>query len=105
MTLLFKGGNTPDNPGDYRPITLLPIIGKLMTKIMANKIMEFCENKNILSRGQNGFRSNRSCNQHIFTVVEICERIKREQKSGALVFFLDLKNVLIGCVESMCCLA
>ena len=37
VTLLFKGGNTPDNPGDYRPITLLPIIGKLMTKIMANE--------------------------------------------------------------------
>ena len=84
--------------GGYRPITLLPIIGKLMTKIMSNKMMHFCESNNLLARGQNGFRKRRSCVQHVFTLVETCHKIKKETGKDAKLFFLDLKK----CFDRVC---
>ena len=60
--------------------------------------MEFVEKNHILSKGQNGFRARRSCNQHIFTVVETCERIARYEEIGAYLFFLDLKI----CFDRVC---
>ena len=47
-------------PGNYRPISLLCILGKLLEKNMANMILEHLEESNYeLSKQQWGFRSNR----------------------------------------------
>ena len=91
VTLLFKKGDRA-LPQNYRPITLLPVIGKIFTRLLSTKVMSFVEKHHILSRGQNGFRRWRSCNQHIFTLIELCEKVRNESNHGAFVFFLDLKK-------------
>ena len=53
VVLLFKGGY-PYNSGDWRGITLMSTLGKMFTKLLADKIMEFVEKYHLLSRGQNG---------------------------------------------------
>ncbi len=98
VSLLFKGGPDLGDPGGHRPITLLPTIGKIMTKIMSKKIMEYCERNKLLAKGQNGFRSRRSCIQHIFTLVETCQKIHDECESDAKLFFLDLRK----CFDRVC---
>lgn len=43
---------------NYRPICLLPVWGKIMDKIITNRLMKYLESNNILELGQYGFRRN-----------------------------------------------
>ena len=52
---LFKGGDRAAVE-NYRPISLLPLPGKLIEKIAHKKIITFLEINNILSNKQSGFR-------------------------------------------------
>ena len=51
---LYKKGDSKDTK-NYREITLLPIIGKLFTQILTNRIALWAEKHNILSEAQYGF--------------------------------------------------
>ena len=56
-------------PGNYRPISLLCLLGKLLEKHMSNMILEHLEESNYeLSRTQWGFRSNRSTTSALLSV-------------------------------------
>lgn len=48
-------------PTSYRPICLLPTLGKLLEKIATKRLMYHLEKHNLLSKAQHGFRENRSC--------------------------------------------
>ena len=56
---LFKDGSKSDL-GNYRPISLLPVIGKLFEKIIHRRIISFFAKHSILSNRQIGFLSKRS---------------------------------------------
>eukprot|EP00111_Clytia_hemisphaerica_P007783 TCONS_00022606-protein len=45
---------------EHRPISLLPTIGKIFEKIIADRIYNWAETNNILNNEQSGFRKNRS---------------------------------------------
>ena len=47
VKLLFKGGDRAD-PKQYRPITVNSVISKLITKIIALRMMEIVEIEQIL---------------------------------------------------------
>ena len=53
---LFKGGIT-HILGNYRPISLLPLFGKLLEKVIAARLREFMNASNILTAHQFGFRN------------------------------------------------
>lgn len=55
---LNKDLNDPEN---YRPICLLPTLGKLIEKIIVNRLYYYLENNNTLSNLQFGFRPGKSC--------------------------------------------
>ncbi|CAH0546230.1 unnamed protein product [Brassicogethes aeneus] len=52
---VYKKGNT-DDPSNYRPISLLPIMSKVVEKCMAVRMTEFFERHNIFVKCQHGFR-------------------------------------------------
>lgn len=78
MNLIWKKGKFPDiwkrtivalipkenkdlhKRENYRPISLLPVWGKIMDKIITNRLVAFLENNNILLLDQCGFRENNS---------------------------------------------
>ena len=45
---------------NYRPISLLPLPGKIAEKIAHNRLMEYFENNELLNKKQGGFRKNNS---------------------------------------------
>lgn len=52
---IFKNGDR-ENISNYRPISLLPIISKILERVVANQLMLFLETNNILAQSQHGFR-------------------------------------------------
>ena len=65
----FKSGD-PDEITNYRPISLLPIVSKILERIIANQLMQYLENQNLLSNSQHGFRSKLSTETALITVAD-----------------------------------
>ena len=86
---LFKKGDKED-PGNYRGITLLSVVGKVFCKILNNRLVERLDRGGILHdhEGQAGFRVNRSCMDNVFTLNELVQgRFKH-----TYAFFLDVQK-------------
>jgi hypothetical protein len=86
ITSLFKAGDRAEC-NNYRPITLLPTIGKLFTAIMATRLERFVP----LHDHQSAFRKARGTMDPLFVFsATILERKARGLRTHA--FFLDLKK-------------
>ena len=58
-------------PKDWRPITQIPLPGKMFEKIIHDEVYSYFENNNLLSPQQYGFRPGMSTSQAIFYVLRI----------------------------------
>ena len=56
---VFKGGDS-ENVENYRPISLLSILSKILEKVVSNQLVEFLESNHLLADEQHGFRPNLS---------------------------------------------
>ena len=56
---LFKKGSKSD-PSNYRPISLLPLLSKVLERVVLSQIKEFLSFNKILYDYQSGFRKNHS---------------------------------------------
>ena len=54
---------------NYRPVSLLPICGKIFERIIFNSLYEYVEENKLLSVHQSGFRSNDSCVNQLLSIV------------------------------------
>ena len=59
------------DPGNYRGITLLSTVGKIFCRILNDGVGKMLEKEEKISEGQAGFRPNRSCIDHIYTLGKI----------------------------------
>ena len=55
ITPLFKEGDN-SNPHNYRPISILPTLGKVIERIIHKQCTTYLESNDILSNSQSGFR-------------------------------------------------
>ena len=53
-------GNAKNDPCNYRPISVLPILAKVFEKIVFNQLYSYLAVNNILTKFQSGFRSGHS---------------------------------------------
>ena len=54
---------------NYRPISLLPICGKIFEKIVFNQLYSFFTANNLITKNQSGFRSGDSTTNQLLTLV------------------------------------
>ena len=66
---IYKGGRRSD-VANYRPVTLLPVVSKVMERIVAERIQNHLESQNLLSAAQHGFRKHRSCLTNLLTTLD-----------------------------------
>ena len=74
--LIVKKGDRED-PGNYRGITLLSVVGKVFCN---NRLVQCLDKGGALHEGQAGFRVNRSCMDNVYTLNEIVQGRFREDK-------------------------
>ena len=89
---VFKNGDNLDY-NNYRPISLISNIGKLIEKIVQKRLYSFLEKNSLLFKQQYGFRNKLSIN-HAF--IDITNRIQEACDNGqyACGIYLDFKKAL-----------
>ena len=87
---IFKSGN-PDLVENYRPISILPILSKLLERTVHDQLYSYLENNNLLSDCQFGFRKRRSTK---LAATLLCDSVRKSFEDGLLVgcLFLDLSK-------------
>ena len=87
---LFKGKES-DQVVNYRPISLLITISKVLEKIIYKRLYKFINKHDILYQSQYGFRNKHSCEQ---AILELTGRILHARDNGlhAAALFLDLSK-------------
>lgn len=90
VTPIYKTGSKLD-PGNYRPVSVLPTISKILEKIIHNRLNEYLLNIKLLYKGQYGFRAkSNTLSACIDLVTTIRSHI--DKKDIALGVFIDLKK-------------
>jgi hypothetical protein len=77
ITVLFKKGDRA-NCDNYRGIALLDHAGKVMAKIIAVRLAEYCERVGCLPEAQCGFRRGRGTRDMVFVARLLQEEAKRQ---------------------------
>ena len=87
---VFKKGN-PTIINNYRPISLLPVVSKVMEKILANQLSSYFESKKLFVNNQYGFRDGHSTE---YAALELVDRIitKMDNNEVPISIFLDLSK-------------
>ena len=88
IVTLFKNKGSKTDCGNYRGISLLSIAGKILARIILNRLVSDIAEEN-LPEAQCGFRPNRSTTDMIFTVRQVQEKCV-EQNVDLYVTFVDL---------------
>ena len=81
----------PQQVGDLRPITLLPLPGKIMERLIHNKLYPYLEFNDILTSKQNGFRKKHGTPDTIFKLItHIIDNLNK--KKTTIAVFIDFKK-------------
>ena len=65
---IFKGGTcNPDEPGNYKGITLINIMGKIYSQILLNRLSKWADKEDKILDNQFGFQKGKSTVDCIFT--------------------------------------
>ena len=88
-----SGNKDPRMPLNYRGISLLCNTAKLYSSLINNRLVHFIEHKIKLHvrDEQNGFRANRSCEDHIFSLTTIIRK-SLSVNQDIFVAFIDLQK-------------
>lgn len=78
-------------PENYRPISLLPIIAKLLDTIINEQLMEHLNKYNIISPTQYAFRPNSNCTLALQTIIDNITKNKTSHKP-TLAIYIDLSK-------------
>ena len=96
LTPVHKKGD-PQNPMNYRPISVTPSLLKLIEKLLFRQLSKYLNDNSVLSKTQFGFRKSRSTKDALlyFTV---CVRQNKEANESVFCAALDLSKAF----DSIC---
>ena len=106
---IFKAGDM-SNPSNYRPISILSVVSKIIERAVHRQLSEYIDDNNILNSSQSGFRAKHSTSTALMKFVNnLSWNIENRQISG--VAFIDLRkafdtvdhNLLLGKLSAIGC--
>ena len=88
---IYKGQGNRDDKNNYRPITVLPILSKLLEKHICDHLCDFLEENALLHRFQSGFRKFHSTETALIHLVDqLLFDLDKNRASGLV--FIDYKK-------------
>ena len=92
VTPVFKKGDK-QLIKNYRPISLLPICGKILEKIIFNNLYSYLHTNNLITKNQSGFRPGDSTtNQLLYLLDEIHQAFDNTKSFEVRSVFLDISK-------------
>ena len=92
FAILFNKPNKPrSNPSNYRPISLISHLSKILGKIITTQIYHWAETNNILNKEQSGFRKNKSTTDKLFQLTQTISQAKKQRRPSSAIF-LDVEK-------------
>lgn len=90
VTPVYKSGDR-DDVNNYRPISVLPALSKIMEKLINNRLLNYLNKYNLLSKHQYGFRKGISTED---AILDLSTLLVKNMDNGkkCLTVFLDLKK-------------
>ena len=87
---IYKSGNR-HNRENYRPISILPVISKILERCVFNQLYNFLNENSLLSKHQFGFRPK---NSTLTALIEMCHEFYQNLDDGKLngAVFLDIRK-------------
>ena len=87
---LYKKGDKSD-PSNYRPVSVLNVLSKILERAVHKQLSEYLERKNILISNQSGFRSRHFTDT---CLIHLSDFVKGEMSKGNFVgmVFIDLRK-------------
>jgi hypothetical protein len=104
---IVKGGDKK-TASNYRPISLLSTISKIIEKVVNQRLIDYLESNNFLAENQFGFRRNKSTEDAVaYLSARITDHL--DKKDNCVGIFLDLKkafdtvsiSILLARMESL----
>ena len=90
ITPLFKKGDQ-EKFENYRPVSTLPIFGKLFEKVIYSRLYDYLVKKNILYDNQYGFRKSHSCSHALNYSASAIQKYLENDKH-VIGIFIDLSK-------------
>ncbi|KAJ1122059.1 hypothetical protein NDU88_000564 [Pleurodeles waltl] len=101
-TLLKKPKADPDDPKNYRPISILPFPAKVIKKIVNNQLSRFLEDNKALNTSQSGFHKNHSTETALIAATDDIRTMLDKEETSALIL-LDLSAAFnTVCHHTLC---
>ena len=89
MTFILVSWHDRTERGNYRGTSLVAHAGKVLLKVIAGCLSDYCERENIMPEEQCGFRRQRSTVDMIF-VVRRLQELARKEDTPLYLCFIDL---------------
>ena len=91
ITPVYKGEGDKLDPGNYRPISILPLLGKCIEYFVNKHLTEYINKNKILTDRQFGFRKDNSTS---YLMLELFDYIhsSKEKSNKPGIIFLDIKK-------------
>ena len=90
ITPIYKAGDKKE-PGNYRPVSITPIIAKLFERIIKKHIETHIADNRLISEFQHGFRKNKSTSTNLIQFTNDICNLASETKSISIIY-TDLKK-------------
>ena len=91
VTPIFKQKGSRSDPTNYRPISLLPNLSKILEKLVFNKIYEHLSENNLLTEKQSGYRPGHSTHIQLLYLTHQLYSALNENKNFTAIF-LDISK-------------
>jgi len=90
VAAIYKNKGSKTEASNYRPISVLPVLGRTLEKAICTQLQLFCDQNNIIPNQQFGFRKNSSCEQALLAATDCWYRDLSDGKLvGALLVDLS----------------
>ena len=95
MIPIHKSGPCND-PNNYRPVSILPVLSKIIEDHVAKSLLVFLQEKNLIYRAQSGFHPNHSMETALIKVTDnLFFNMDKDNTSGLV--FLDFTKIWWNC--------